>query len=115
MERKSKPGSNRAAEGDSPTRNLRVPEFILLLVLAGGYWKDTDPRTTEEKLRQSIDQWDRFSQGQIVSWLQRMKLLPKAARHRLWIALGRKLPKGVMKYVRSWYYEMLNPDRRRAE
>lgn len=74
--------------------------------------RENDPVIVEQRLIETIGDWEFYSKGQMADWIWRMKSLDKPARHRLWVALARKLPKSVFEYIRKWYRDSLSPDRR---
>ena len=75
-------------------------------------YHETDPAIIEMRLIAALDDWPTYTRGQIVDWIYRMKMLPRASRHRLWVEMARRLPKNTFKYVKAWYKDSLTPDRR---
>jgi len=75
-------------------------------------YRETDPQIVEEKLIEKIEEFPKFSHGQLSDWIFRLKLLPKESRRRIWIVLSRRLPYPILKSIRETYRRMLSPDRR---
>lgn len=73
-------------------------------------YKDPAPET--ENLLSALDSMSTWTKGQFVSWIFRMKLQPKGERHKIWVAMGRRLTKEGMKQFREIYYGLPTPDRR---